>query len=92
MVIEPDAGAVAIVALIAAFTIVIGVMQVGFALDLRNVGLDVRSRISRIFAGRPEMATDTDRRSRCLFEESSARALNVQAPGGDVPRGGGAGS
>jgi uncharacterized membrane protein HdeD (DUF308 family) len=47
MFIEPDAGAVAIVALIAAFFIVIGVMQVGFALDLRNVAVDVRSRIPR---------------------------------------------
>jgi hypothetical protein len=47
MFIEPDTGAVAIVVLIAAFTIVIGVMQVGFALDLRNVAVDVRSRIPR---------------------------------------------
>jgi hypothetical protein len=38
------------------------------------------------------MATDTDRRSRCLVEESSARALNLQMQGGDAPRGGGAGS
>jgi uncharacterized membrane protein HdeD (DUF308 family) len=47
MFIEPDAGAIAIVALIAAFFIVIGVMQVGFALELRNVALDARSRIPR---------------------------------------------
>jgi uncharacterized membrane protein HdeD (DUF308 family) len=47
MFIEPDAGAVAIVALIAAFFIVIGVMQVGFALELRNVAADVRDRFPR---------------------------------------------
>ena len=46
MFIEPDAGAVAIVALIAAFTIVIGIMQVGFALELRNVAADVRRSLS----------------------------------------------
>ena len=46
MFIEPDAGAVAIVALIAAFTIVIGVMQVGFALELRNVAAEVRRSLS----------------------------------------------
>jgi hypothetical protein len=53
MFIEPDAGAIAIVALIAAFFIVIGVMQVGFALDLRNVALDVRSRIPRPTTTKP---------------------------------------
>ena len=37
MFIEPDVGAVAIVALIAAYIIVIGVMQVGFALELRKL-------------------------------------------------------
>jgi uncharacterized membrane protein HdeD (DUF308 family) len=42
MFIEPDTGAVAIVALIAAFTIVTGVMQVGFALELRNVSSECR--------------------------------------------------
>jgi uncharacterized membrane protein HdeD (DUF308 family) len=47
MFIEPDAGAIAIVALIAAFFIVIGVMQVGFALELRNVAADVRHRLPR---------------------------------------------
>ena len=47
MFIEPDAGAVAIVALIAAFTIVTGVMQVGFALELRKVAADVRRRFPR---------------------------------------------
>ena len=47
MFIEPDTGAVAIVALIAAFTIVIGVMQVGFALDLRNVAVDMRESLFR---------------------------------------------
>ena len=53
MFIEPDTGAVAIVALIAAFFIVIGVMQVGFALDLRNVAGDVRSRIPRPNTAKP---------------------------------------
>jgi uncharacterized membrane protein HdeD (DUF308 family) len=47
MFIEPDAGAVAIVALIAAFTIVIGIMQVGFALELRNVAAEFRQRFPR---------------------------------------------
>jgi uncharacterized membrane protein HdeD (DUF308 family) len=47
MFIEPDAGAVAIVALIAAFTIVIGVMQIGFALELRDIARDVRYRFPR---------------------------------------------
>jgi uncharacterized membrane protein HdeD (DUF308 family) len=47
MFIEPDAGAVAIVALIAAFFIVTGVMQIGFALDLRKVAADVRGRLPR---------------------------------------------
>jgi uncharacterized membrane protein HdeD (DUF308 family) len=53
MFIEPDTGAVAIVALIAAFFIVIGVMHVGFALDLRNVAVDVRSRIPRPNTAKP---------------------------------------
>jgi uncharacterized membrane protein HdeD (DUF308 family) len=53
MFIEPDAGAIAIVALIAAFFIVIGVMQVGFALELRNVALDARSRIPRPNTAKP---------------------------------------
>jgi uncharacterized membrane protein HdeD (DUF308 family) len=44
MFIEPDAGAIAIVALIAAFTIVTGVMQIGFALELRKLAADVRQR------------------------------------------------
>jgi uncharacterized membrane protein HdeD (DUF308 family) len=47
MFIEPDAGAVAIVALIAAYTIVIGVMQIGFALELRKLVADVRERFPR---------------------------------------------
>ena len=47
MFIEPDAGALAIVALLAAFFIVVGVMQVGFALDLRKLAADVRSRVPR---------------------------------------------
>ena len=120
MFIEPDAGAVAIVALIAAFTIVIGVMQVGFALELRNVAADVRRSLSaaehrkargarltdassnvndetsrrpaRSRAGRPVLTTDTDIRSRCLVEESSARARELHAQGDEAPRGGGAGS
>jgi uncharacterized membrane protein HdeD (DUF308 family) len=53
MFIEPDVGAVAVVALIAMFFIVIGVMQVGFALDLRSIASDVRSRLPRPSAGRP---------------------------------------
>jgi uncharacterized membrane protein HdeD (DUF308 family) len=44
MFIEPDAGAVAIVALIATFMIVIGVVQIGFALELRKLVADVRQR------------------------------------------------
>jgi uncharacterized membrane protein HdeD (DUF308 family) len=47
MFIEPDVGAVAVVALIAAFFIVIGVMHVGFALDLRSIAADVRRRVPR---------------------------------------------
>ncbi len=53
MFIEPDAGAVAIVALIATFTIVTGVMQIGFALELRNVAADVRHRLPRPNAAKP---------------------------------------
>ena len=50
MFIEPDAGAVAIVALIAAYIIVIGVMQIGFALELRKFVADVRERAPRPIA------------------------------------------
>ena len=53
MFIEPDTGAVAIVALIAAFIIVIGIMQVGFALDLRRVAADVRRRFPRPTGTKP---------------------------------------
>ena len=53
MFIEPDAGAVAIVALIAAYIIVIGVLQVGFALELRKLVADVRERIPRPTATKP---------------------------------------
>ena len=53
MFIEPDAGAVAIVALIAAFMIVIGVMQVGFALELRKLAADVRDRFPRPNTAKP---------------------------------------
>jgi uncharacterized membrane protein HdeD (DUF308 family) len=52
MFIEPDVGAVAIVALIAALFIVIGVMHVGFALELRSIAVDVRSRIPRPSTGK----------------------------------------
>ena len=48
-------------------------------------------RPARNRAGRPVLATDTDR-PRCLVEESSARALNLHVQGGDASRGGGAGS
>jgi uncharacterized membrane protein HdeD (DUF308 family) len=47
MFIEPDTGAVAIVALIATFMIVIGVMQIGFALELRKLVANVRQRFPR---------------------------------------------
>jgi uncharacterized membrane protein HdeD (DUF308 family) len=53
MFIEPDAGAVAIVALIATFTIVTGVMQIGFALELRKLVADVRDRVPRPTATKP---------------------------------------
>jgi uncharacterized membrane protein HdeD (DUF308 family) len=53
MFIEPDAGAVAIVALIAAFFMVIGVMQVGFALELRTVAADIRDRLPRPTTTKP---------------------------------------
>ena len=55
MFIEPDVGAVAIVALIAAFFIVIGVMHVGFALDLRSIAADVRQRVPRPSTTKPVM-------------------------------------
>lgn len=53
MFIEPDVGAVGIIALIAAFMIVVGVMQVGFALDLRKFAGDVRRQLPRPSAARP---------------------------------------
>ena len=53
MLIEPDAGAVAIVALIAAFFMVIGVMHVGFALELRSIAADVRERFPRPSTTKP---------------------------------------
>jgi uncharacterized membrane protein HdeD (DUF308 family) len=53
MFIEPDAGAVAIVALIAAYIIVIGVMQIGFALELRKLVADVRDRFPPRTATKP---------------------------------------
>ena len=53
MFIEPDVGAVAIVALIAAFMIVTGIMQVGFAVELRSVAADVRRRLPRPNTAKP---------------------------------------
>ena len=53
MFIEPDVGAVAIVALIAALFVVIGVMHVGFALELRNIAADVRDRFPRTNTAKP---------------------------------------
>jgi uncharacterized membrane protein HdeD (DUF308 family) len=53
MFIEPDAGAVAIVALIAAFMIVTGVMQIGLAVELRKLVADVRDRFPRPTATKP---------------------------------------
>jgi uncharacterized membrane protein HdeD (DUF308 family) len=47
MFIEPDTGSLAIVALIAAYIIVIGVMQVGLAVELRKLAGDVREHIPR---------------------------------------------
>jgi uncharacterized membrane protein HdeD (DUF308 family) len=47
MFIEPEVGAVAVVALIAAFTIVVGVMQVGFALELRSIAAKFRRHLPR---------------------------------------------
>jgi uncharacterized membrane protein HdeD (DUF308 family) len=55
MFIEPDVGAIAIVALIATFMIVIGVMQIGFALELRKLVSDVRERIPRPSTTTPVM-------------------------------------
>ncbi len=55
MFIEPDVGAVAIVALIATFFIVIGVMQIGFALELRKLVADVRERVARPSTTKPVM-------------------------------------
>ena len=63
MFIEPDAGAVAIVALIAAFTIVIGIMQVGFALELRNVAAEFRQRFPRSNTTRPWRTPDVHART-----------------------------
>jgi uncharacterized membrane protein HdeD (DUF308 family) len=55
MFIEPDVGAIAIVALIATFMIVIGVMQIGFAFELRKLVADVRERIPRPSTTTPVM-------------------------------------
>ncbi len=53
MFLEPDTGAVAIVALIAAFTIVTGVMQIGFAVELRKLVADVRNGFPRPTTTKP---------------------------------------
>jgi uncharacterized membrane protein HdeD (DUF308 family) len=53
MFIEPDVGAVAIVALIAALFVVIGVMHVGFAFELRDIAADVRDRFPRLNTAKP---------------------------------------
>jgi uncharacterized membrane protein HdeD (DUF308 family) len=53
MFIEPDVGAIAVVALIAAFMIVTGVMQIGFAIELRKLVADVRERVPRPGTARP---------------------------------------
>jgi uncharacterized membrane protein HdeD (DUF308 family) len=53
MFIEPDAGAVAIVALIATFMIVAGLMQIGFAIELRKLVADVRNRFPRPITTKP---------------------------------------
>jgi uncharacterized membrane protein HdeD (DUF308 family) len=53
MFIEPDVGAIGIIALIAAFLIVIGVMQVGFAVELRSAAADVRRRLPRPTTAKP---------------------------------------
>jgi uncharacterized membrane protein HdeD (DUF308 family) len=53
MFIEPDVGAVAIVALIAAFMIVTGVMQIGLAVELRKLGADARDRFPRPTTAKP---------------------------------------
>ena len=55
MFIEPDVGAIAIVALIAAFFIVIGVMQIGFAIELRKLVADVRQSFPRPATTTPVM-------------------------------------
>ena len=81
MFIEPDVGAVAIVALIAAFFIVIGVMQVGFALELRNVArrcaIACRGRAPR---GRLRTADIREGTSRRPAQPSAGRRAN------DLPR------
>ena len=55
MFIEPDVGAVAIVALIAAFFIVTGVMQIGLAIELRKLVADVRERLPKPIGAKPLM-------------------------------------
>ena len=42
---EPGAGALALLALIAAFALVTGIMQIAFALELRRVVVDVEQRV-----------------------------------------------
>jgi uncharacterized membrane protein HdeD (DUF308 family) len=55
MFIEPDAGAVAIIALIATFMIVTGVMQIGFAIELRKLAANVRQHVPRQATTTPVM-------------------------------------
>ena len=45
MFVEPGAGAIALLALIAAFALVSGVMQIALALELRRVGHEVEQRV-----------------------------------------------
>jgi uncharacterized membrane protein HdeD (DUF308 family) len=53
MFIEPETGALAIVALIAAYIIVFGIMQIGFAVELRKLAADVRVRLPRPTTTKP---------------------------------------
>jgi uncharacterized membrane protein HdeD (DUF308 family) len=50
---EPGAGALALLALIAAFSIVSGVIQIAYALDLRHVALEVEQHLKPSIKGKP---------------------------------------
>jgi uncharacterized membrane protein HdeD (DUF308 family) len=50
---HPGAGAVALLSLIAAFALVTGIMQIAFAIELRRVAVDVRSRVEPRASVRP---------------------------------------